>query len=152
MGEATKDFEELLECLTRHGVRYVIVGAHALAHHAKPRYTKDLDLFIEPEIENGRRIVAALEEFGFGGIGIRAEDFDRPGRILQLGVPPNRVDLMTSIDGVSFDDAWNSRVEGAYGSGTAWFIGREALVRNKRTSGRPQDLADLDVLNRDEER
>lgn len=148
MGEATKDFEELLAGLTRHRVRFVVVGAHALAHHAKPRYTKDLDLFVEPDHENGARVVAALEEFGFAGLGIRPEDFDRPGRILQLGVPPNRVDFMTSIDAVSFIEAWDSRVEGVYGAQRVPFIGYDALVKNKTASARPQDLADLEILRR----
>jgi hypothetical protein len=115
MTESTKDFEELLECFMRHSVRFVIVGAHALAHHAKPRYTKDLDLFVDASSDNGRRIVEALDEFGFGGIGINEADFQEPGRILQLGVAPNRVDIMTSITGVSFAEAWHSRVEGSYG-------------------------------------
>jgi predicted nucleotidyltransferase len=148
MAEATKDFEELLECLTRRDVRFVVVGAHALAHHARPRYTKDLDLFVEPDHENGCRIVAALEEFGFGGLGIAPEDFDRPGRILQLGSPPNRVDLITSIDGVTFTEAWESRVEGSYGSIRVAYIGYDALIRNKTAAARPQDLADLEILRR----
>lgn len=146
MVESTKDFEELFESLTRHGARFVVVGAHALAHHAKPRYTKDLDLFVEPDRENAVRVVAALEEFGFGGLGISLDDFDRPGRILQLGTPPNRVDLMTSIDGVTFPEAWASRVEGAYGSRNVPYIGYDALVRNKTAAGRAQDLADLQTL------
>lgn len=146
MAKSTKDFEELLACLTHHDVRFVVVGAHAIAHHAKPRYTKDLDLFVEPDHDNGRRIVSALEEFGFGGLGISAQDFDRPGRILQLGAPPNRVDLMTSIDGVTFSEAWDSRVEGSYGSVRVAYIGYEALVRNKTAAARHQDLADLEIL------
>ncbi|HXI13695.1 MAG TPA: nucleotidyltransferase [Thermoanaerobaculia bacterium] len=146
MAESTKDFEELLESLTRHGVRFVVVGAHAIAHHAVPRYTKDLDLFVEPDHDNGTRLVRALEQFGFGGIGIVAEDFDRPGRIVQLGTPPNRVDLLTSIDGVTFPEVWDSRVDGAYGSVRVPFIGYQALVRNKTASARAQDLADLEIL------
>jgi hypothetical protein len=125
-----------------------VVGAHALAHHAKPRYTKDLDLFVEPDPEKARRIVAALEDFGFAGIGIAPADFETPGRVLQLGVPPNRIDLMTSIDGVSFEEVWESRVEGAYGEARVTYIGYEALVQNKKASGRAQDLADLEVLHR----
>lgn len=148
MAGTTKDFEELLGALLRHDVRFVIVGAHALAHHAKPRYTKDLDLFVEPSPENAIRVVAALEEFGFGGLGISPSDFDQPGRILQLGAPPNRVDLMTAIDGVTFAEAFESRVEGAYGELRAPFIGFEALVRNKSAAGRYQDLADLETLKR----
>ncbi len=148
MAESTKDFEELLESFTRHGVRFVVVGAHALAHHAKPRYTKDLDLFVEMSQDNGRHIVEALEEFGFGGLGITAADFQESGRILQLGVLPNRVDIMTSIDGVSFAEAWDTHVEGAYGRVSVPYIGFDSLVVNKTAAGRPQDLADLDTLKR----
>lgn len=148
MAESTRDFEELLECLTRHGVKFVIVGAHALAHHAKPRYTKDLDVFVGADPANARRIVGALEEFGFGGIGISAEDFSGPGRIIQLGAPPTRIDLMTSIDGVTFDEAWQSRAEGSYGNALVPYIGYDALIRNKTASARAQDLADLEVLKR----
>jgi hypothetical protein len=103
---------------------------------------------VEPTPENAVRVLAALEEFGFGGIGIQATDFERPGRIVQLGAPPNRVDLITSIDGVSFEEAWASKVEGRIGNQPAWFIGREALIRNKRAAARPQVLADLDLLER----
>ncbi|HSN69644.1 MAG TPA: nucleotidyltransferase [Thermoanaerobaculia bacterium] len=148
MAESTRDFEELLGCLTRHGVRFVIVGAHALAHHAKPRYTKDLDVFVDADPANARRIVAALEEFGFGGLGISPDDFSESGKIVQLGSPPTRIDLMTSIDGVTFEDAWQSRVEGAYGTASVPYIGYEALIRNKTASARAQDLADLEVLRR----
>jgi len=148
MARATKDFEELLGCLKRHGVRFVVVGAHALAYHAKPRYTKDLDLFIEADPVNGERVVAALEEFGFSGLGIVPEDFTATGRILQLGVPPNRIDLMTSIDGVDFEEVWSSRVEGTYGAQVVPFIGKAALIKNKSASGRPQDLADLELLRK----
>src|SRR5205823_4937204 len=101
-----------------------------------------------PSTENALRVVAALEEFGFGGLGIGQSDLDQPGRVLQLGAPPNRIDLMTAIDGVSFDEAWKSRVDGAYGSLRVPFIGYEALVRNKSAAARPQDLADLETLRR----
>jgi len=148
MADATKDFEELLVCLKRHEARFVVVGAHAVAYHAKPRYTKHFDLLVESSAANGERLVAALEEFGFAGLGMAAEDFSAPGKILQLGHPPNRVDLMTSIDGVSFDEIWDGRAEGAYGTVRVPFIGRDALMKNKRASGRPQDLYDLELLRR----
>jgi hypothetical protein len=148
MGKPTKDFEELFSVFERREVRFVVVGAHALAHHAKPRYTKDLDIFVDATPENAEKIVASLEEFGFGGIGISADDFSSPGRILQLGVPPTRIDIITSITGVSFAEAWETRVEGAYGAVTVPFIGYEALVRNKLASGRPQDVADVETLRR----
>ncbi len=150
MADATKDFEGLLGCLKRHEAKFVVVGAHAVAYHAKPRYTKDFDLLVEPNAANGERVVAALEEFGFGGLGIVATDFASPGRILQLGVPPNRVDLMTSIDGVDFDEVWSGRVEGSYGNEMVPFIGRAALIKNKSASRRPQDLVDLDLLRNTE--
>jgi hypothetical protein len=146
MAARTKDFEELLALFTAHGVKAVVVGAHAVAFHAKPRYTKDLDLLLEPTIENASRAVEALEAFGFGGLGVTPDDLSEPGRILQLGHPPNRIDLITSIDGVSFDEVWTGAVEGQYGDGTARFIGLAELIRNKRASGRPQDLADLSWL------
>lgn len=140
---STKDFEELLASLKRHGVKALIVGGHAVAFHAKPRYTKDLDLFVEPLAENAIRIIAALEEFGFSDLGIVPADLSAPGRILQIGVPPSRIDFMTSIDGVTFDEAWNGRIEGRFGAEEFPYIGRAQLVRNKAAAGRPQDLADL---------
>lgn len=149
MADATKDFEELLVFLAKNEAKAVIVGAHAVAFHAKPRYTKDLDLLVEPDEENARRTIRALEEFGFGGLGIGIADLAQPGRILQLGHPPNRIDLITSIDGVTFDEVWNGRVAGRFGAASVWYIGIEELIRNKRASGRPQDLADLSWLTSD---
>ena len=146
MGGTTKDFEELFTLLATHGVKAVIVGAHAVAFHAKPRYTKDLDVLVEAEAGNATRLVRALEEFGFSGLGITPADFAHPGMILQLGHPPNRIDLMTAIDGVTFDEVWAGRIRGAYGNIPVDFIGRAELIRNKRASARPQDLADLGWL------
>lgn len=148
MARATKDFEDLLDVFLRNDVRFLIVGAHALAHHAKPRYTKDLDILVEATPVNAARIVEALEKFGFGGLGISSSDFDQPARILQLGVPPTRIDIMTSIDGISFPEAWETHVVGSYGRLDVPFIGYEALIRNKAASARPQDLADLEILRR----
>ncbi|HVT04504.1 MAG TPA: DUF6036 family nucleotidyltransferase [Thermoanaerobaculia bacterium] len=146
MGKATKDFEELFSCLRRHDVKSVIVGAHAVAFHAKPRYTKDIDILIEPSPENAEKVVAALAAFGFGAVGISASDLEAEGKILQLGFPPNRIDLITSIDGVSFEQVWGSRVEGNFGTERVWYIGLEALIANKRAADRPQDRADVDTL------
>lgn len=141
-----KDFEELFMLFAAQQVKAVIVGAHAVAYHAKPRYTKDLDILIEPTIENGNRVVAALAAFGFGELGITPDDVGTSGKVLQLGVPPNRIDLITSIDGVTFDEVWRGKASGRYGMAEVWYIGREELIRNKRASGRPQDLADLSSL------
>lgn len=144
--DTTRDFDELFASLRKHEVRFLIVGAYAVAFHAKPRYTKDIDVFVDPEPENARRLIAALGEFGFAEAGLRTEDFSDTGRIVQLGFPPNRIDLMTSIDGVAFGEAWTGRVEGRYESTQVWYLGKRELIQNKRVSGRPQDLLDLEWL------
>ena len=146
MSKPSRDFEELFACFARHDVKAVIVGAHAVAFHAKPRYTKDLDVLIEPTPENAVRVLASLEEFGFGGLGLTADDFSAPGKIVQLGFAPNRIDLSTSIDGVTFAEVWRHAVPGTLGSEAALFIGLDELIRNKRAAARPQDLADLSWL------
>ena len=148
MADPQRDFEELLKFFNSRDARAVIVGAHAVAFHAKPRYTKDLDVLVESSVENARRILDALKDFGFENVGLEIEDFTEPGRIIQLGYPPNRIDLMTSIDGVAFSEVWTGRVEGKYGNTKVFFIGRPELIRNKRASGRPQDLADLSWLEK----
>jgi hypothetical protein len=136
--------------LTARNVRYVVVGGHALAYHGRPRYTKDLDVFVEPSPENAARLLAALEDFGFSGLDLKAADVDRPGMVVQLGIAPNRIDLLTTIDGVSFDQAWNGRVVGRFGTESVPFLGRRELLANKRAVGRLQDLADIEVLESDE--
>ena len=143
---AERDFEELLRLFNKHRVRYCIVGAYAVAFHARPRYTKDMDILVEPSIENGRKIVAALKAFGFGALRLKPEDFALPGRFVQLGYEPVRVDLITSIEVCSFERIWKHRVQGRYGSQRVWFIGRRELIRNKEASGRRQDRLDLELL------
>lgn len=142
----TKDFEELFACLTHRNVRALVVGGYAVAFHGQPRFTKDIDVFVEPSPENAERLLAALADFGFGSLGLTAADFASPGKIIQLGVAPNRVDLLTTIDGVTFEDAWRGRVQGHYGSQVVDYIGRAELIRNKQASGRPQDLIDIEGL------
>jgi Nucleotidyl transferase of unknown function (DUF2204) len=143
----TKDFEELFACLRHRNVRAVVVGGYAVAFHGQPRFTKDIDVFVEPSPENAERLLAALSDFGFGSVGLAAADFATAGKIVQLGVAPNRVDLLTTIDGVTFDEAWRGRVPGHYGAQAVDYIGRAELIRNKRASGRPQDLLDLACLD-----
>lgn len=143
---ATKDSEELFVCLNARDVRAVIVGGYALAFHAKPRFTKDIDLFVDPASANVRQLLLALSDFGFGDVGLTESDFSKPGAIVQLGVAPNRVDLVTAIDGVTFEEAWRGRVSGTYGRQPVFYLGRAELIRNKRASGRAQDLADLESL------
>lgn len=144
--DTTRDFDEFFASLRRHEVRFVIVGAYAVAFHAKPRYTKDIAVFVASGAGNAARLIAALEDFGFAGASLKASDFEAPERIVQLGFPPSRIDLLTSIDGVSFEDAWSGKVEGQYGATRVWYLGRAELIRNKRESGRPQDLIDLEWL------
>ena len=144
--EVQKDFKELLTSFNAHGVEYVIVGGYALAFHGAPRFTGDLDLFINPTLANARRILAALTKFGFGGVELSAEDFQRPDHVVQLGVPPVRVDIVTSIDGVTWPEAWHGKVAGTYGDVTVHYLGRVQFVANKSATGRHKDKADLEAL------
>ena len=144
----SSDFKELFELFLSKKVEFVIVGGHAVAHHAKPRYTKDVDVLVKATKENAERVLDALNAFGFGGVGLTIEDFATAGRVVQLGYPPNRVDLLTSITGVTFDEVWTGRVDGVYGGVRVPFIGKDELIRNKTASGRPQDLVDVDWLKK----
>ena len=144
--EAQADFKELLALFNVHKVEYIIVGAYAMAFHGAPRYTGDMDVFVKPDPANARRILAALDEFGFGSAGLTAADFGNPDKVIQLGVPPVRIDIITSITGVSWEDAFSGRSKGLYGDVPVYFIGREQLVSNKRALGRKKDLADLESL------
>jgi len=144
--ELQQDFRDLLVLFNAHRVEYMIVGAYALAFHGAPRYTGDLDIFVKPDEVNARRIMAALEEFGFGSVGLVAADFEAPDRVIQLGVPPVRVDIITSITGVSWEAAFSGRAEGKYGDICVHFIGRTQFILNRRALGRKKDLADLEAL------
>jgi len=142
------DFRELLGAFVSARVEFLIVGGYALAFHGAPRSTGDLDLLIKPEPDNARRAVEALAAFGFGDLGITVEDLIHPDRVVQIGVPPVRVDLLTSLSGVTWDEAWAGREEGFYGDLQVPYIGRAELVRNKAAVGRPRDLADIASLTR----
>lgn len=123
-----------------------MVGGYAVAFHGRPRFTKDIDVFIEASPDNAERLLSALTDFGFGSLGLTIGDFTTPGRIVQLGVAPNRIDLLTAIDGVTFADAWAHRVPGPFGAATVDYIARADLIRNKQASARPQDLLDVEDL------
>ena len=142
------DFRDLFAALNAAGVRYLLVGGYALAFHAEPRFTKDLDVWVEPLPENAARVMKALADFGAPLQGVTFEDFARPGIVFQMGVPPNRIDVLTGVDGVTFEEAWPGRAESSYGDQAITVIGRSDLVRNKRASGRPQDLLDVQMLDR----
>jgi predicted nucleotidyltransferase len=140
------DLREFVALLLSRGVEFVVVGGHAVAFHGYPRMTDDVDLLVRPTEENGQRIVGALQEFGFGAIGLTADDFTAPDRVIQLGRVPNRVDLLTQIYGVTFDEVWATRVQADLDGLNVAMIGREPLIRNKRATGRAQDLADAAKL------
>ena len=145
--EAQQDFKELFELLNAHTVEYVIVGAHALAYHGSPRYTGDIDVLVRPDPENSRRIMAALVDFGFGNVGLREADFSESGKVTQLGYPPIRIDLMTSLTGVTWNEVFSNKSTGTYGDVPVHYIGREQFILNKRLAGRKKDLADLEALD-----
>lgn len=144
--EVQPDFRDLFALFNEHKVEYIIVEAYALAFHGAPRYTGDIDILVKPDAPNAQRILAALDEFGFGSVGLKAEEFENPDKVIQLGVPPVRVDIVTSITAVSWEEAYSGRVEGKYGDVAVYFIGREQFILNKRALGRKKDLADLEAL------
>lgn len=143
-----EDFRDLLAALLEAGVRFLVVGAHAMAVHGVPRATGDLDVWIAADADNGERVWTALLRFGapVAAMGVRREDLTRPDVVVQIGLPPRRIDLLTSITGVAFDGAWADRVTHDVEGLAIPFLGRAALVRNKRATGRAKDLADLEAL------
>jgi len=146
-----EDWRQFIESLNLNGVEYLVVGAVALAHHGFPRYTGDLDVLVRNSPDNARRLESALAGFGLASLGLKASDFADSYQVIQLGVPPGRIDLLTSLTGVTFEEAWASRVNAALGDTPVNFIGRKALILNKRRTGRPQDKADLVVLGASED-
>ena len=145
-----EDFRDLLVLLADTGVEFVVVGAYALALHGAPRASGDIDLFVRPAPSNAERLLQALARFGapLQAAGVTAADLAQPGAVYQIGLPPRRIDLLTEISGVSFDEAWGSRIPTEVDGRTVPFIGRDALLKNKRASGRPKDLADIARLQR----
>lgn len=144
--EVQPDFRDLLALFNKRKVEYVIVGAYALAHHGAPRNTGDLDLYVRPTPENARRIVDVLGEFGFGSLGLSEADFTQLRQVIQLGRPPVRIDLLTSISGVTWEEAEGGKAVAAYGDVPVSYLGRAQLTANKRATGRAKDLADLEAL------
>ena len=144
--EIRNDFKELLELFNKHKVEYLIVGGYALAFHGAPRFTGDIDLFVRPVHENAKQILAALDEFGFGSLDLSEDDFASPAKVVQLGVPPVRIDIITSISGLSWEKANTGKVPGQYGRTSVCFISREDFITNKRATGRIKDAADIEAL------
>ncbi len=143
-----KDYEEFLGLLNKNSVKYVVVGAFALALYSKPRYTKDLDILIETEEENIKKLINVLHKFGFKNINIKTEDLTKKDQILQLGYEPVRIDILTSIAGCSFEEVWNNKLKEKYGKTLVNFIGKRELIKNKKAISRKQDIADLELLEK----
>ncbi len=144
--EMRNDFKELLESFNAREVEYLVVGAFALAWHGHPRYTGDLDLYVNPSPHNAARVLQALADFGFASLGLVQADFEMPERVVQLGVAPLRVDILTTISGVDWPSAWEGSVLGSYGDTPVRYIGKEQFRANKLAIGRAKDLADLEAL------
>ena len=142
----SKDWREFLELLNSRGVDYVIVGAQSLAFHGRPRHTGDLDILVRPTPDNALLLLALLNQFGFEQSSFKETDFLQPEQIIQLGRVPNRIDLLTSLTGVTIDEAFDAKVSAIIDGLPVFVLGRDALIRNKRAVGRPQDLADLSAL------
>jgi len=145
-----KDYEEFLELLNSHKVRYCIIDSYALSFHARPRYTKDIDILIEASPQNAEKILTVLDKFGFGSLNLHIEDFLEEGSIIQLGYEPVRIDIITSLKGLNFSDIWENRVQGPYGNQMVNFIDRQNLIKSKKISNRTQDKADLELLQSEE--
>ena len=145
--EVQPDFRDLLALFNVHKVDYIIVGAYALAYHGAPRYTGDMDILVRPDSENAQRIIHALEEFGLGSLGLTLEDFSAPDKVIQIGVAPIRIDMLTALTGVSWEEAVSGRVAGRYGDLEVYYLGKEQFILNKRALGRKKDLADLEAID-----
>lgn len=143
-----RDLHEFVALCVEHGVRFLVVGGYAVAAHGHPRLTKDLDVWVWVDPDNAARMAEVLKEFGFGSLGLSAEDFAVEGQVIQLGYPPSRIDIMTSIAGVDFEGCWARKTEVMLDSVAVPFIGVEDLERNKLSAGRFQDLADVEALRR----
>ncbi len=140
------DFKEFIQLLNANQVKYLIIGGYAVAIHGHPRYTKDIDIWVEMSSENADKIITALDQFGFGSLGLSAQDFQTPDQIIQLGYPPNCIDLITTPDGIDFETCYSSKTEIIIDDIPVQFIDLDNLKKNKKASGRLQDLADIENL------
>ncbi len=144
--ESANRLAPFVELLNARAVKYVIVGGYAVAFHGHPRFTGDIDIFVESSAENANRLVESLNLFGFGSVGLTTADFQAPDQVIQLGYPPNRIDILTGIDAIAFGDAYASRIEAELDGLPTIFISKPLLIKNKEAAGREQDLADLKKL------
>lgn len=145
-----KDFKEFIELLNKNSVKYLVVGGYALAFHGYPRYTKDIDLWVWADNQNAENLIKSLHEFGFSSLDINKEDFLQPGYVIQLGHAPSRIDLLTSVTGLSFEDCYQSKMQIELEGLTLDFIDLDSFKKNKKAVGRYQDLADLENIDTSE--
>ncbi len=144
--EVQEDFREFLALLNAHEVKFMIVGGYALAFHGAPRFTGDIDVFAKPDHENAERIINALADFGFSSLDLTITDLQDQNKVIQLGLPPVRIDIITSISGVTWEEAYGSKEPGLFGDVPISYIGRKQFIINKRATGRKKDLADIEAL------
>lgn len=142
----SQDFKEFFASLNANQVRYLVVGGYAVAFHGHPRYTKDIDIWVEQSRENANALIKAIEQFGMGSLGLKEDDFLSADQVVQIGYPPDRIDLLSSISGVAFSECFARKIEVVLDGVVVNFIDLEHLKQNKKASGRLQDLADLDQL------
>lgn len=143
-----RDFKEFIELLNSNDVHYLVIGGYALAAHGCPRYTKDIDIWLERTAENAKLVIKSLEQFGFASLGLKESDFLEPDQLIQLGYPPNRIDLLTSADGITFQNCYEHNVRLELNGVLVSFIDLENLKKNKKATGRTQDLADVEALDK----
>ena len=139
------DFKELLKTFNQHAVKYLVVGGYAVMKYSEPRYTKDIDIWVEASLDNAKKVFQALKAFGAPLAGLTDADFAADG-FFQMGRPPVRIDVLMSLDGVKFPDAWGNRLETSFDGVPAYIIGLDDLLTNKTMAGRPQDLADIERI------
>ncbi len=142
------DFKDLLQSLHEFDVRYLVAGGYAVIHHSQPRYTKDIDIWLEPSVENAHKLMRAFLSFGVPMIGVTEQDFATPKTQFSIGVPPCEIDFLTSIPGLDFTPSWENKVTSEENDFPIYYLGKSDLITAKKTAGRPQDLADLDELGR----
>ena len=142
----SQDFKEFVSLLIKHNVEYLVVGGYAVGVHGHPRYTGDLDIWINPTLENAENVIQCINEFGFGAFGLQSTDFTKIGNLVQLGYPPVRIDLLTEIDGVLFNECFKNKIEVEISNIKVFFIGYSDLIQNKKMTGRYKDLDDIEQL------
>jgi hypothetical protein len=150
--DGNRDFRDLLQCLNDAGAKYLIAGAYAVIYHTEPRYTKDMDIWVEPTPENAQKVWDALVKFGAPLTEVTVSDFCNPDMVYQIGVEPNRIDIIMDIEGVQFSEAWENRVVNSYDDQPISILNRDDTIRSKKTAGRPRDLLDVEILETNKRR